>query len=44
MEKDIFWAKEEFIPYDQIAEPTYIWSLIALVIAIIFCLFLFRAI
>jgi hypothetical protein len=44
MEKDIFSAKEEFIPFDQIAEPSYIWSLIALIIAIIFCFFLFRII
>jgi len=44
MEKEIFSAKEEFIPPEQIAEPTYIWNLIALIIAIIFCSFLFRVI
>ena len=40
-ERDIFWAKEEFIPSDQIAEPINVLNLIALIIVIIFCLFLF---
>jgi len=44
MEQDIFSVKEEFIPSDQIAEPSYFWCLIALIIATIFCLFLFRII
>jgi hypothetical protein len=44
MEKDIFWDKEEFIPSDQIGESSYVWNLIALIIAIIFLLFLFRII
>jgi len=44
MEKYLFSAEKEFIPSDQIAEPTYIWNLIALIIAIIFCFFLFRII
>ena len=38
--RDIFWAKEEFIPSDQIAEPINVLNLIALIIVIIFCLFL----
>jgi hypothetical protein len=44
MEEDIFSAKEEFNPSDQIAEPPYFWNLIALIVTIIFCLFLFRII
>ena len=44
MEKDIFSAKEEFIPSDRIAEPLYVWNLIALIITIIFCFFSFRII
>jgi hypothetical protein len=42
--RDIFRAKEEFIPSDQIAEPINVLNLIALIIAIIFCLFLLRII
>jgi hypothetical protein len=44
MGKDIVSAKEEFNLSDQIAEPLYFWNLIALIIGIIFCLFLFRII
>jgi hypothetical protein len=44
MEKDIFLAGEEFIPSDRITEPLYVWNLIALIIAIIFCFFSFRII
>jgi hypothetical protein len=44
MEKYVFSAKEEATPSDQIAEPTYVWNLVALMIAIIFCLFSFQII
>jgi ABC-type amino acid transport system permease subunit len=44
MEKDIFLNKEEFIPSDRIAGSSYVLNLIALIIAIIFCLFLFQII
>jgi len=44
MEKDIFLTKEEFIPSDQIARPKYVLTLIALIVAIIFCFLLFRII
>jgi hypothetical protein len=44
MEKYVCSSEKEFIHSDQIAEPTYIWNLIALIIATIFCLFLFQII
>jgi hypothetical protein len=44
MERYVFSAKEEATPSDQIAEPTYVWNLIALIIAIMFCLFSFEII
>ncbi len=44
MVKDIFLIKQEFVPSDQITEPTYVWNLIALFILIRFCFFLFQAI
>jgi hypothetical protein len=44
MEKYVFSAEEKSTPPDQIAEPTYVWNLIALIIAIIFCLFSFEII
>ncbi len=44
MEKNVVLAKEESIPSDQIAEAPYVWNLIALIIAIIFYLFLFQSI
>jgi hypothetical protein len=44
MEKGIFSDKAEFIPSDPIAEASYVLNLIALIITIIFCLFLFRII
>ena len=44
MQKDIFPAKEKFIPSDQITEPVYVLNLIALIIAVMFCFFLFRII
>jgi ABC-type amino acid transport system permease subunit len=44
MEKDVFSNKEEFISSEQIAESSYVLNLIALIIAIIFCFFLFRII
>ena len=43
MEKNMVLAKEEFIPSDRVAEPSYVWDLIALIVAIIFCLFLFQS-
>ncbi len=42
--KDIFLAKDEYIPSSQMAGPIYVLNLIALIIAIIFCLFLCRII
>ncbi len=44
MEKDMFSYKEEFIPSDQIGESSFLWNFLALIIAIIFCFFLFRII
>jgi hypothetical protein len=44
MEKYVFSAEKESIPSYQIAEPIYVLNLIALIIAIIFCFFLFRII
>ena len=44
MKKYVFLAEKESIPSYQIAEPIYILDLIALIIAIIFCFFLFRII
>jgi hypothetical protein len=44
MEEYVFSAETESTPSDQVAEPTYIWSLIALMIAIVFYLFLFQII
>jgi hypothetical protein len=44
MERYVFSAKEEATPSDQIAEPTYVWNLIAVIIAIMFCLFSFEII
>jgi hypothetical protein len=44
MEKDIFLGKEQFIPFDEIDEPSYVCGLLALIIPIIFCLFLFGTI
>ncbi len=41
-EKDVFMDKEDFFLFEQIAESAYVWNLIALIIAMIFCLFLFR--
>jgi len=42
MEKDAISAKEEFFRFEQIAESTYVCKLIALIIAVIFCIFLLR--
>jgi hypothetical protein len=42
--KDVFSAKEEFFRFEQIAELTDVWNLIALIIAIIFCSILFQII
>jgi len=44
MEKYVFSAEKEFIPSDQIGEPINVMNLIALIIAIIFCVVLFRII
>jgi hypothetical protein len=44
VEKDVFSTKDEFFRFEQIAESSYFWILIALIIAVIFCLFLFRII
>ena len=44
MEKYVFSAEKESITSYQIAEPIYVLNLIALIIAIIFCFFLFRII
>jgi len=44
MEKDVLKAEEEFFRFEQIAEPIYLWNLIALIIAAVFCTFLFRII
>jgi len=44
MEKYVFSPEKEFIPSDQITEPINVLNLIALIIAIIFCLFLLRII
>ena len=42
MEKTIYSDKEDFPRFEQIAEPIYALNLIVLIIAIIFCSFLFR--
>jgi hypothetical protein len=42
MEKYLFSDKEEFIASDEIAGATYVLNLIAQIIAIVVCLFLFR--
>jgi hypothetical protein len=44
VEKDAFSTKDEFFRFEEIAESTYFCNLIALIIAVIFCLFLFRII
>ncbi len=44
VEKDAFSTKDEFFRFEQIAESPYFFNLIALIIAVIFCLFLFRVI
>ncbi len=44
MEEDIALAKEEFNLSERITEPLYFWNLIALIIGIIFSLFLFQII
>jgi len=44
MEKEEFLVKEELICFEQITEPAYVRNFIALIITVIFCLFLFRAI
>ena len=44
MEEYVFFAEKEFIPFDQIAEPTYVFNLTAHIITIIICLFLLRII
>ena len=42
MEKDVILVREELIHFEQIAELTYVRNLIALIITIIFCFFLFQ--
>ncbi len=42
MEGYTFSVEEEPIPSDQIAEPINVLNLIAVILAMIFCLFLFR--
>jgi hypothetical protein len=44
MEEYVFSAETEPTPSDAVTEPTYIWSLIALMIAIVFYLFLLQII
>jgi len=44
MEEYVFFAEKEFIPFDQIAESTYVFNLTAHIITIIICLFLLRII
>jgi len=41
-EKFVFWAKEEFMPSDQMAGSTFVLNLTVQVITIILCLFLSR--
>jgi len=43
VEKDVFSTKDGFFDFEQITEPIYGLDLIALIIIIIFCLFLFRS-
>jgi hypothetical protein len=41
-ERDIFLAKEEFIPSEEIGEPINVLNSTAVIITLVLCLLLFR--